>query len=145
MAMRQRIAAIRSKMETVTAVRVLYVLNSQPLITVGPGSYLHQVINAAGGSNIASKTTVPYPRLNMETVLKEDPEIIIFPIGKAEGIPLSEQQEWLRWTSVSAVKQGRLHQIPADVLNRPGPRIVEGLEALARIIHPELFTANVTP
>jgi iron complex transport system substrate-binding protein len=145
MAMRQRIAAIRSKMETVTAVRVLYVLNSQPLITVGPGSYIHQVINAAGGSNIASKTTVPYPRLNMETVLKEDPEIIIFPIGKAEGIPLSEQQEWLRWTSVSAVKQGRLHQIPADVLNRPGPRIVEGLEALARIIHPELFTANVTP
>ena len=122
---------------------MLYVLNSQPLITVGPGSYIHQVIKVAGGSNIASKTTVPYPHLNMETVLKEDPEIIIFPVGKAEGIPLSEQQQWLRWTSLSAVKQGRLHQIPADVLNRPGPRIVEGLEALARIIHPEAFTANV--
>jgi iron complex transport system substrate-binding protein len=145
MAMRQRIAAIRKKMETVTAVRVLYVLNSEPLITVGPGSYIHQVINMAGGYNIASKTTVPYPHLNMETVLKENPEIIIFPIGKAEGIPLSEQQQWLRWTSLAAVKQGRLHQIQADVLNRPGPRIVEGLEALARIIHPDAFTANVAP
>jgi iron complex transport system substrate-binding protein len=145
MTMRQRIAAIRNKMEAVAMVRVLYVLNSEPLITVGPGSYIHQVINVAGGSNIASKATVPYPHLNMETVLKEDPEIIIFPIGKAEGIPLSEQQQWLRWTSLSAVKQGRLHQIPADVLNRPGPRIVEGLEALARIIHPEAFTANVVP
>lgn len=145
MAMRQRIAAIRSKMEAVARVRVLYVLNSQPLITVGPGSYLDQVINVAGGSNIASQTTVPYPHLNMEAVLKEDPEIIIFPIGKAEGIPRSEQQEWLRWTSLSAVKQGRLHQISADVLNRPGPRIVEGLEALARIIHPEAFTASVAP
>ena len=145
MAMRQRIAAIRSKMEAVARVRVLYVLNSQPLITVGPGSYIHQVINVAGGSNIASQATVPYPHLNMEAVLKEDPEIIIFPIGKAEGISLAEQQEWLRWTSLSAVKQGRLHQISADILNRPGPRIVEGLETLARIIHPEAFTATVAP
>jgi len=145
MAMRQRIAAIRSKMEAVARVRVLYVLNSQPLITVGPGSYIHQVINAAGGSNIASQATVPYPHLNMEAVLKEDPEIIVFPIGKAEGISLAEQQEWLRWTSLSAVKQGRLHQISADILNRPGPRIVEGLETLARIIHPEAFTATVAP
>jgi len=145
MAMRQRIASIRSKMKSVAQVRVLYVLNSQPLITVGPGSYIDQVIKVAGGSNIASQTTVPYPHLNMEAVLKEDPEIIIFPIGKAEGIPLSEQQQWLRWTSLAAVKQGRLHQISADVLNRPGPRIVEGLEALARIIHPEAFTASVAP
>ena len=145
MAMRQRIAAIRSKMEAVARVRVLYVLNSQPLITVGPGSYIHQVINVAGGSNIASQATVPYPHLNMEAVLKEDPEIIVFPIGKAEGISLAEQQEWLRWTSLSAVKQGRLHQISADILNRPGPRIVEGLETLARIIHPEAFTATVAP
>ena len=52
--MRQRIASIRSKMEPLARVRVLYVLNSQPLITVGPGSYLDQVIKVAGGSNIAS-------------------------------------------------------------------------------------------
>jgi iron complex transport system substrate-binding protein len=143
--MRQRIASVRSKMEGMGRVRVLYVLNSQPLITVGPGSYLDQVINVAGGANIAAGTTVPYPHFSMEAVLKEDPEIIIFPVGKAEGIPLSEQQEWLRWTSVSAVKQGRLHQIPADVLNRPGPRIVDGLEALARIIHPEVFSARNEP
>jgi iron complex transport system substrate-binding protein len=143
--MRQRIASIRSKMEPLARVRVLYVLNSQPLITVGPGSYLDQVIKVAGGSNIASEATVPYPHLSMEAVLKEDPEIIVFPIGKAEGISPSEQQQWLRWTSLSAVKQGRLHQIPADVLNRPGPRIVEGLEGLARIIHPEAFPAGHTP
>jgi len=145
MTMRQRIAAIRKKLDMVAQVRVLYVLNSQPLITVGPGSYIHQVISLAGGSNIASQTTVPYPHLNMEAVLKEDPEIIIFPIGNAEGISPAEQQEWLRWTSLSAVKQGRLHQISADVLNRPGPRIVEGLEALARVIHPEAFTASIAP
>ncbi len=143
--MRQRIASVRSKIAGMGRVRVLYVLSSQPLITVGPGSYLDQVINVAGGANIAAGTTVPYPHFSMEAVLKEDPEIIFFPVGKAEGIPLSEQQEWLRWTSVSAVKQGRLHQIPADVLNRPGPRIVDGLEALARIIHPEVFSLRNEP
>jgi iron complex transport system substrate-binding protein len=144
-AMKERIAAIRSKTEALSRVRVLYVLNSQPLITVGPGSFIHHIIGFAGGVNIASKADVPYPRLNMEAVLKEDPEIIVFPIGKAEGIPLGDQQLWRQWTSLSAVKQGQLHQIPADLLNRPGPRIVEGLERLARLIHPEAFAASVAP
>lgn len=142
MAMRERIAAIKSKTESLPRVRVLYVLNSQPLITVGPGSYIQQIISLAGGSNVAAHATAPYPHLAMESVLKEDPEIIVFPIGKAEGIPPGEQQLWQRWTSLSAIKQGRLHHIPSDLLNRPGPRIVEGLERLARIIHPEAFEAS---
>jgi len=145
MAMRERIAWIRSKTESLSRVRVLYVLNSQPLITVGPGSYIQQIIGLAGGSNVAAHATVPYPHLNMEAVLKEDPEIIVFPTGKAEGIPSGEQQLWQRWTSLSAIKQGRLHRIPSDLLNRPGPRIVEGLEQLARIIHPEAFETSVSP
>jgi iron complex transport system substrate-binding protein len=145
MEMRQRIAEIRIKTEALPRVRVLYVLNSQPLITVGPGSFIHQVIGVAGGTNIAAEATVPYPHLNMEAVIKEDPEIIIFPIGKAEGISPVEQQLWQRWTSLSAIKRGRLHQIPADLLNRPGPRIVEGLERLARIIHPEAFETSIAP
>ncbi len=145
MAMRERIAGVRSKTESLARARVLYVLNSQPLITVGPGSFIHQAIGLAGGSNVAAHATVPYPHLNMESVLKEDPEIIVFPIGKAEGIPSGEQQLWQRWTSLSAIKQGRVHHIPSDLLNRPGPRIVEGLERLARIIHPEAFETSVSP
>jgi iron complex transport system substrate-binding protein len=143
--MRQRIAAIRSKTETLARPRVLYVINSQPLITVGPGSFIHQVIDLAGGANVAGQATAPYPRLNMEAVIKEDPEIILFPVGAAEGIPPDERQAWQRWASISAVKHGRLHQIPADLLNRPGPRIVEGLERLARTLHPEVFPGALVP
>lgn len=144
-AMRERIAAIRSKTEGLPRVRVLYVLNSQPLITVGPGSFIHQVIGLAGGINIASNVSVPYPRLNMEAVLKEDPEFIVFPIGKTDAIPPGDQQLWRQWISLSAVKQGQLHQLPSDLLNRPGPRVVEGLERLARILHPEAFAGSVAP
>jgi iron complex transport system substrate-binding protein len=138
-AMRQRIAEIRQKAETLPRKRVLYVLNSQPLITVGPGSFIHQMIGLAGGSNIAAHAGMAYPRLSMETVLKEDPEVLIFPSGDIETVPRSEQHQWRRWDSLSAVKQHRFHEVSSNLLNRPGPRIVEGLEQLAKAIHPDIF------
>jgi len=143
--MRQRIAALKARMEPLPRPRVLYVLNSQPLITVGPGSFIHQMIELAGGVSVAARAGTPYPRLSMEEVLKEDPELLVFPVGSAEGIPDSEQELWQRWTTLSAVKHRRFHRIQSDLLNRPGPRIVEGLDALARIIHPEAFDRRSGP
>lgn len=140
--MRQRIAEIRQKVETLSAKRVLYVLNSQPLISVGPGSFIHQMIGLAGGRNIAAQAGVAYPRLSMEMVLAEDPEVLIFPVGNVETVPRSEQKQWRRWESISAVKQQRVHEVSANLLNRPGPRIVEGLAQLANAIHPEAFSSG---
>ena len=138
MDVRRHIAAVKQRVQEQPPVRVLYVLNSQPLITVGPGSYIDQLIGLAGGLNIAAKGGVPYPHLSMETVLVEDPEVLVFPVGQAEGISESEQQAWRQWSGLSAVKHARLHQIPADLLNRPGPRIGQALERLALLLHPSL-------
>lgn len=140
--MRQRMVEIRHTVEHLPAKRVLYVLNSQPLITVGPGSFIHQMIGAAGGMNIATQASEAYPRLSMETVLKEDPEVLIFPSGEVETVPRSEQQQWRRWASLSAVKQQRFYEVSSSLLNRPGPRVVDGLEQLARAIHPEAFGSS---
>lgn len=144
-AIRQQIAAIKSKVRALPPRRVLYVLNSHPLITVGPGSFIHELIGLAGGLNAAADAAMPYPRLSMEVVLKEDPEVLLFPVGKAEGISPGEQQVWKRWPDLSAVQQGRLRSVPSDLLNRPGPRIGDGLEALARAIHPEAFAGEPQP
>lgn len=144
-AMRTRMAEISGRTAQLPRVRVLYVINSQPLITVGPGSYIHQMIGLAGGINIASGASAPYPRLTMETVLKENPEVLIFPMGSVETVPRSEQQEWRRWTTLTAVQQNRLHEVSADALNRPGPRVMDGLEALVRVIHPEVFSSESVP
>jgi iron complex transport system substrate-binding protein len=138
MDLRKQITAIKERAQGQPPVRVLYVLNSQPLITVGPGSFIDQLIGLAGGVNVAAKSGTPYPRLSMETVLLEDPEVLIFPVGQAEGISVSEQQSWQQWSGLSAIKQGRVHQISADLLNRPGPRIGQGLERLAAMLHPSL-------
>ena len=143
--MRERLGYITRRLETTPNTRVLYVLSSQPLITVGPDSYIHQMIGLAHGINIATATSGAYPRLNMETVLEEDPEVLIFPVGSTEGVPESERQSWSRWTGLSAVRHRRLHVVSSDVLNRPGPRVVEGLELLARAIHPEAFHSGTPP
>lgn len=142
--LRQRIAEVRSRVEGLAPVRVLYVLNSQPLITVGPGSYIDQLIGMAGGINVAAQTGMPYPRLNLEVVLQQDPEVLLFPVGKTEGISATEQETWRQWTTVTAVARGRLHEIPADLLNRPGPRIVQALERLAEILHPGAMASRQT-
>ena len=142
MQLREQVAAIKQRVQGITPVRILYVLNSQPLITVGPGSFIDQLIGMAGGVNVAAKNATPYPRLSMEAVLQEDPEVLVFPVGKAEGISESEQQAWRQWSTMTAVKRGRLHQIAADWLNRPGPRIAKGLESLVEILHPDSLTSS---
>jgi len=142
MELRKQVAMIKQRIQGVPPVRTLYVLNSRPLISVGPGSFIDQLIGIAGGVNVAAKSATPYPRLSMEAVLQADPEVVVFPVGKAEGISESEQQAWRQWSSMTAVKHGRLNQISADLLNRPGPRIAKGLESLASILHPNSATES---
>ncbi len=138
---RERLVRIKARTGELPKRRVLYVLNSEPLITVGPGSFIHHMLEVAGGANVAAESGAAYPRLSVEAVLKQDPEVLLFPAGGGESIPEMEQQLWQRWTTMSAVKDRRFATVPTDLVNRPGPRIVDGLEALARAIHPEAFRA----
>jgi len=141
---RQRMAVLRERLQSSSRPRVLYVLNSDPLQSVGPGSFIHQLIDLAGGVNIATEASSAYPRLSLEDVIARDPEYIVFPVGDEEGIPVDEQEQWRRWQHVSAVKQNRLVSVPSVLIDRPGPRLIEGLERLARTIHPEVFL-NASP
>jgi iron complex transport system substrate-binding protein len=135
--MRQRIALVRAQAQSLRSPRVLYVLNTDPLQSVGPGSFIHQLIELAGGRNIAAATGTAYPRLSVEDVIARDPEYLVFPAGVEEGIPDEEREQWRRWSSLSAVKHNRLVSVPSVLVDRPGPRLVDGLEMLARAIHPE--------
>jgi len=141
-ALRQRLAELRARTEALSRPRLLYVLNSEPLITVGSGTFLSQLLELAGAANIGADASLPYPRLSMEQVLAKDPELILFPVGQAEGIPEHEQAQWRRWSTISAVRNGRLAHIEGDVINRPGPRIALGLERLIDVIHPNAEPAR---
>lgn len=136
--MRKQLAGLSSRLADLPRPSLLYILNSEPLITVGPGSFIHRLIELAGGRNAAAQARAPYPRLTMEEVLRQNPDILLFPVGRQEGIPQLEQDSWKRWTTLSAVQHGKLFQVDSDLLNRPGPRIIEGLKQLVKILHPEV-------
>ena len=136
--LRDRVHEVRSRMASVKPVRVFYVVNTDPLISVGSGSFIHQMLELAGGENIVGQTTISYPKVSLEEVLRRDPEVLLFPVGTSEGIPEAEQQRWRKWTTLSAVRHNRLHQVKAELVNRPGPRVVDGIEALAKAIQPGL-------
>jgi len=136
--LRKQISTLSQQVDGLPRPTMLYVLNSNPLITVGPGSFIHHLIELAGGRNAAEEATTPYPRLTMEEVLRQNPDFLVFPVGRFEGIPQSEQDTWKRWDTLNAVKHDRLFQVQSDLLNRPGPRIIEGLKQLVNVLHPEV-------
>ncbi|MEW6439909.1 MAG: cobalamin-binding protein [bacterium] len=118
--------------------RVFMQIGAAPLMTVGAGTLQNQLIALAGGENIAEGDRIPYPIVSMERVLDARPEVIL--ICTLSGPSGAERQmaEWLRWTQVPAVASGRIHPVNGDLIARPTPRILEGIEELACKIHPEV-------
>ncbi|HWU36435.1 MAG TPA: helical backbone metal receptor, partial [Candidatus Acidoferrum sp.] len=118
---------------------VLYLVWTDPLIAAGPTSYIHDLISMAGGENVVRDRSVPYPRLGWEEIVKAAPEVILVATDHDKVDVPSIGEGWKGWQSVPAVRAGRIIAIPGESVNRPGPRVVEGLELLARAIHPEAF------
>jgi iron complex transport system substrate-binding protein len=106
---------------------------------VGKGSFADDLIHLAGGENIAGGEKKMYPRLGMEEILKRSPEVIIVSSMNPKGNYGKALQEWTRWKTIPAVQQGRIYLVDSDLIDRPSPRIIEGLEEIARILHPEKF------
>ena len=136
--LRRRIQLVKERTAGLSKPRLLYVFNNDPLMTVGPGSFIHHLIELAGAENVGAMPGQAYPRISMDYVLKQDPEVLIFPVGVMGGVPENKQQ-WQRWQGMSAVRAKRLYQIESVLMDRPGPRIVEGLERLAVVLHIEAF------
>jgi iron complex transport system substrate-binding protein len=138
----KRVDDVRSKTASAaTKPRVYHEIDaSDPtkIFTVGPGSYIHDLIEIAGGQNIAARATSAYPQLSAEEILRGDPEIIVLAAADYSAKP---EQVAARsgWGAINAVKNNRIVSIAPNLINRPGPRVGEAAEAYARLVHPELF------
>jgi len=119
---------------------VFYVLWYDPLTTAGSGSRIHDLIVKAGGNNIAGDLS-DYPDISLETVISMNPQVIIADVGHGAGEDLNYQYvlNEKRFEDVDARRNNRVYQIDSDLVSRPAPRIIEGLESFAKFIHPELF------
>jgi iron complex transport system substrate-binding protein len=115
----------------------LLVVGLRPLVTVGSRNYIDELITLAGGTNIAGDAAQPWLNLPDEFVLAKAPEVIIEArMGSERG---SRGKNWADLKSIPAVREGRVHSYPSDKILRPGPRIGEALEEIARLVHPECF------
>ena len=141
--METAISDVEERVTGASAVRVLYIIDATDMNnpwTAGPGSFVDSLISMAGGENIASQAPAPWAQFSIEAVLSTDPEIIIIPSSHGTAItPLDTFKEHPAWKEVTAVKQDAIYIIDGDLVDGYGPRIIQGLEEIARIIHPELF------
>jgi iron complex transport system substrate-binding protein len=143
--MRRREEAVTAKTRTLAQPRVLYELDAsdptKPFVA-GPGGFFGNLVPLAGGKNVfddlGSKT---FARISAEDVVTRDPEVII--LGDADQ-PLNPQtpdmvKQRHSWDQIAAVRAGHVYPMDNAFLSRPGPRLVDGLEQMAKLIHPEVF------
>lgn len=136
-----RIDDVRRRVAGRRPPRVLYVLWPEPLIVPGRASHITELIDLAGGRSITATVGESYVRLGLEAAVARAPDVIILADHSKGGTAAGRQspEKWQRLTSVPAIRDGRLHSIDLSILHRYGPRVVQGLELLARMLHPEAF------
>jgi iron complex transport system substrate-binding protein len=132
-----RVDAVTDAVAGATRPRVFFEL-SPDLYTAGPGSYIDDLISRAGGENVAAGAAELWPQLSAEAVVSADPEVILLADHEA-GITAEQVGARPGWQQMSAVQQGRIVSLNADLVARPGPRVVDGLEAIAAALHPGLL------
>jgi iron complex transport system substrate-binding protein len=137
-----RIQAVADKTAELTDAekpRVLFVTWYDPIWTAGTDTMIQYLIDQAGGTNIAGDLN-GYATITLESVIQRNPQVIVVMSSMGtQNASLDFIKSNEQFQSTDAVKNGRVYEIDADIFGRTTPRIVDGLETLAKIIHPELF------
>ena len=141
--MKKRIDAVVNTVSSTSRPSVFYVFDATDTTkpwTAGPGSFVDALISLAGGKNVAASASDPWIQFNMEELVNSNPDIILVDshMGTAVISP-EELRELPGWQDMTAVKEKWIYTIDGDLVNRSGPRIIEGLEEMAEILHPDLF------
>ncbi len=137
-ALRARLERVRARVRGRPRPRVLLVVQRDPLIVPGRGAFMTDLVQEAGGQSITADAEREWTPYSLETVVARAPDVIILPSRE----PVTRRLTNVRWPELEATpafRQGRVYAIHNDVLMRPGPRLIDGVEALARVLHPEVF------
>lgn len=139
-ALEQRIETVERRVAAAPKPRVLFVTWYEPLITVGKQNFIADVIRRAGGTSIAGDLSGEWPRMSLEAVLDRDPDVILVPQSQSFSPTLDKFRQLPGWRSLAAVKGGRVYRVP-DTIIHPSPRLVDALEAVAQLLHPDASPA----
>ncbi|MGB6288856.1 MAG: cobalamin-binding protein [Desulfobulbales bacterium] len=118
--------------------RVFFQIDAEPLFSAGTNTFIHELIELAGGINTTAGE-VSYPRYSWEDIIVLQPEIVLISSMAGGLAPEYLLNSWKKWNLLSAVKNDQVFVVDAELFDRPTPRLINGLEVIAAIIHPELF------
>ena len=107
--------------------------------TPGPGSFIDTMMTLAGGRNVGASLKDQWAQISLEELVKQDPDFIILGDAIWGNVTVEAVKQRAGWAGLKAVKNGAIYPFDDSLLSRPGPRLVDGLEALAKLLHPELF------
>ena len=146
--MKQRAAAVEKKVAGLSKPTVFVEIYSKPLMTAGTGTFINNLVTLAGGINVGAAAGSGYPTFSEEVLLKDDPDVYIATTGSMASPGKIARRPG--YDGLKAVQDGRVYVIDDNLLVRPGPRLIDGLEQLAQMIHPEAFgspspTASTAP
>ena len=133
--LRQRIREIQHLTAELTPPTTLACVMLQPLTVAGPDTFINDIISLAGGKNIVPRGPSRYPTWNSEALLTANPQTIV--VSTYPGQP-NPEYFFSKWPQLQAVKNHRIIRIEADWIHRPGPRLILGIEALAKAFHPDV-------
>lgn len=141
--MRARLESVTNKVASLTEDQypsVFYVTWHDPIWTLGKGSLTHELIETAGGVNVFADGDGNM-ETDLETVVWKNPQVILASTGHgaADDSPVTWANTESRLAEIDARQNGRIYEVDSDLVTRPGPRIIDGLELIARCIHPEIF------
>lgn len=135
--LRSRADRIETATKQAIPVRVFYQVSGEPLYTIGREAYLTDLVRRAGGVSVTAEVPSGFPRYSDEAALAAQPEAIILPTGGSMGS--ANANVALSLKNTPAARNNRVYRINDDYLSRPGPRLLDGLEEMARALHPEAF------
>lgn len=119
---------------------VFYVVWYDPPTTTGSGTYIHELIEIAGGRNIFVDAPGLWPRVSLEEVVRRQPDIVLVSQTEENPIDIELLSSAVGWRELRAVRDGNVVPVDANLFNRPGPRVAEAARRLARLLHPDAFS-----
>ena len=135
--LRDRADDVETAVKGKQPVRVFYQVSAEPLYTAGHDAFVTDLMRRAGAASVTASVPGAWPKYSNESALAARPDAIILPTGGSMGSANSDVTEALRQSP--AALHGRVYKINDDYLTRPGPRAIDGLEAMARALHPDAF------
>ena len=135
--LRARTEAVYAAVHSRPPVKVFYQTSAKPLYTAGRDSFITDVIRRAGGTSVTADVEGAWPKYSDESALASQPDAIIIPSFDSMNKNAAKLADSL--ANSPAAKNGRVYEINGDFLSRPGPRLLNGLEEMARKLHPEAF------